>query len=332
VIVMTGSVWVFTEQWRGRVSEIAFEALALGREVADALGVSLEAVLLGHNVKELAGALGKADSVLYVDHPLLAEPLAGPCADALARLMRDRAPVAILIPLTNVSMGIGTLVAADLRIPCVNFCKDVRVVDGKIEAHCVLYGGKIEATVAAAGTPAVLGIWAGARPPEKGRSVRTPPVEEVAVDLAATSPVRLKRYIEPETGDVDITQQEVLVAVGRGLQSKDNLGLAEELANALGGAVCASRPVIDQGWLPLSRQVGKSGMTVKPKIYVALGISGAPEHIEGMKDSSTIIAVNSDPQAPIFNIAHYGVVGDVLDLIPALTEEVRSRKGVPAHA
>jgi len=131
---------------------------------------------------------------------------------------------------------------------------------------------------------------------------------------------------------VDITQQEVLVAVGRGLQSKDNLALAEELANALGGAVCASRPVIDQGWLPLSRQVGKSGMTVKPKIYVALGISGAPEHIEGMKDSSTIIAVNSDPQAPIFNIAHYGVVGDVLDLIPVLTEEVRSRKGVPAHA
>jgi len=329
---MTGSVWVLAEQWRGRVSEIAFEALALGREVADGLGVPLEAVLLGHNIKDLAGELGKADKVLYVDHPLLAEPLAGPCAEALARLTKDRAPTAMLIPLTNVSMGIGTLVAADLGIPCINFCKDLRAVEGRIEAHCVLYGGKIEATVAAARTPAVLGIWAGARPPEKGRADRRPPVEEVAVDLAAATPVRLKRYIEPEAGDVDITQQEVLVAVGRGLQSKDNLGLAEELAKALGGAVCASRPVIDQGWLPLSRQVGKSGMTVKPKIYVALGISGAPEHIEGMKDSATIIAVNSDPQAPIFNVAHYGVVGDVLDLIPALTEEVRSRKGVAVHA
>lgn len=329
---MSGSVWVFAEQWRGQVSEVAFEALALGREVADGLGAPLEAVLLGHNLKELAGVLGKADAVLYADHPLLAEPLAGPCAEALVQMVKERAPAAILIPLTNVSMGIGTLVAADLRIPCINFCKDVRVVDGKIEAHCVMYGGKIEATVAAASTPAVLGLWPGARPPEKGRAERTPAVVEVAVELAETSPVRLKRYIEPEAGDVDITQQEVLVAVGRGLQSKDNLGLAQELADALGGAVCASRPVIDQGWLPLTRQVGKSGMTVKPKIYVALGISGAPEHIEGMKDSAVIVAVNSDPQAPIFNVAHYGVVGDVLDLIPALTEEVRSRKGVPSHA
>ena len=328
---MPGNVWVFAEQWRGQISEIAFEALALGRELADGLGVPLEAVLFGHNVKALAGELGRADKVLYADHPTLTEPLTGSCAEALALLMKDRSPAAVLIPLTNVSMGIGTLVATDLRIPCINFCKDLRVVDGKIEAHCVLYGGKIEATVAAARAPVVLGIWAGARPPEKGRATGTPPVEEVSIDLAV-SPVRLKRYIEPETGDVDIRQQEVLVAVGRGLQSKDNLGIAEGLAAALGGAVCASRPVIDQGWLPLSRQVGKSGMTVKPKVYLALGISGAPEHVEGMKDSSLIIAVNSDPQAPIFNVAHYGVVGDVLDVAPALAEEVRARKGVLAHA
>jgi electron transfer flavoprotein alpha subunit len=144
--------------------------------------------------------------------------------------------------------------------------------------------------------------------------------------------VRLKRYIDPEPGDVDLTKQDVLVAVGRGIQSRDNVGLAEELAEALGGAVCGSRPVIDQGWLPLSRQVGKSGLTVKPRLYVALGISGAPEHIEGMKDSATIVAVNSDPHAPIFNVAHYGIVGDVLETLPALTAAVDARKAAKPHA
>ena len=116
--------------------------------------------------------------------------------------------------------------------------------------------------------------------------------------------------ILPEAGDVDITQQEVLVAVGRGIQQQDNLEVAEELAAALGGAVAASRPIVDQGWLPATRQVGKSGMTVKPKCLISLGISGAPEHVEGMKDAELIIAVNTDPNAPIFDVADYGVVAD----------------------
>ncbi len=126
---------------------------------------------------------------------------------------------------------------------------------------------------------------------------------------------------------MDITQQDLLVAVGRGIQQKDNLELAEELAQALGGAVCASRPVVDQGWLPPTRQVGKSGMTVKPKLYLALGISGAPEHQEGMKGAEVIIAVNTDPKAPIFDIAHFGAELDVLDLLPALTEAIQAKKG-----
>ena len=139
--------------------------------------------------------------------------------------------------------------------------------------------------------------------------------------------VRFEEWILPEAGDVDITQQDVLVAVGRGIQQKDNVELAEELAQALGGAVCASRPVVDQGWLPATRQVGKSGMTVKPKLYLALGISGAPEHLEGMKGADLIIAVNTDPKAPIFDVAHYGAEVDVLDLLPALVEAVEAKKG-----
>jgi electron transfer flavoprotein alpha subunit len=126
---------------------------------------------------------------------------------------------------------------------------------------------------------------------------------------------------------VDITRIPVLISIGRGIQNRDNLPQAEELAELLGGTVCGSRPVIDQGWLPRTRQVGKSGMTVKPKFYLALGISGAPEHVEGMRGSEMIVAINTDPRAPIFGVAHYGAVADLFEVLPALTEEVKKRQG-----
>jgi len=323
---MTGEIWVLTEQWRGRVSEITYENLALGRELADALGTPLVAILLGSNAKDLAATLGKADRVLYVDHPLLEDAVPQVLAEVLAGLAKEQMPRAVLVPLTNVGLGVGSFTAARLQAPAVNFCKDVRVHEGRLEASCVMYGGKIESTVALLGSPAVLGMWPGARPAENGRAAASPAVEEIQVVPREAPPVRLKKYIEPETGDVDLTRQDVLVAVGRGIQARENIELAEELAQALGGAVCASRPVIDQGWLPLSRQVGKSGLTVKPKLYVALGISGAPEHVEGMKNSGLIVAVNTDPQAPIFNVAHYGIVGDALDWLPAFTAAIPRRK------
>ncbi|MCC6858796.1 MAG: electron transfer flavoprotein subunit alpha/FixB family protein [Bryobacterales bacterium] len=324
---MNGNIWVVAEQWKGQISEITYEVMALGRELADGLGARLEAVLLGHNARSLAAGLGKADLVLYADHESLAEPNIEALMSALVQLMRERKPRAVLVPLTNVSMGLSTLVAAELELPVVNFCKDAKVVDGAVQATCVLYGGKIEATVATAGDSAILAVWPGARQADQGRSGASPAVEEVALELPAGLCIKLKRYLEPEMGEVDITQQQVLVAVGRGIQSKDNLEMAEELAEALGGAVCGSRPVIDQGWLPLSRQVGKSGMQVKPRLYLALGISGAPEHLEGMRGSDLIVAVNTDPAAPIFNEAHYGVVADALDLMPALAEKVKAAKG-----
>ena len=328
---MTGNVWVMAEQWRGQLSEITYETLALGREVADGLGVPLTAVLAGSGIKELAQTLGCADSVLYVDHPLLAEPIPELCAEALAKLMQARKPCALLVPLTNVSLGIGALVSIRLGNTALNSCQDIKIVDGKLQGICVMYGGKIEAVVAPPGELAILGVGPGARPADKGRSERSPSIEEATVTLE-DSRVRLKKYIDPEAGDVDLTRQDVLVAVGRGIQSRDNIALAEELAKALGGAVAGSRPVIDQGWLPLSRQIGKSGLAVKPKLYVALGISGAPEHIEGMKDSGLIIAVNSDAGAPIFNVADYGIVGDVLETLPALTAAIEARKTASHHA
>jgi electron transfer flavoprotein alpha subunit len=329
---MPGNVWILAEQWRGELSGITFEALALGRELADGLGVALEAVLLGHQVQALAGDLGAADTVLYVDHPLLAEPAPGTWAEALRQLVSLRQPRAVLMPLTNVSLGVGSLLGAQLRAPIINFCKDLQVVNGEIRARSVLYGGKIEASVALEGSPVIAGLWPGCRPHEKGQSTRSPALELIDVTLPERAPVRLKRYLAPEPGDVDIKREDVLVAVGRGIQSQENLAEAESLAKALGGVVCGSRPVIDQGWLPLSRQVGKSGHTVKPKLYIALGVSGAPEHVEGMRDASLIVAVNTDSRAPIFQVAHFGIVADALEVASALAQEVHARKEVPHHA
>ena len=135
--------------------------------------------------------------------------------------------------------------------------------------------------------------------------------------------VRFRQLLEPEAGDVDITAQEILVSVGRGIQSADNIPLVQELADAMGGVLAASRPIVDSKWLPKARQVGKSGVTVKPRFYLALGISGAPEHIEGMKDADLIVAINSDPNAPIFDYAHYGVAGDLFDIVPVLTGKLK---------
>ncbi|MHC4932432.1 MAG: electron transfer flavoprotein subunit alpha/FixB family protein [Planctomycetota bacterium] len=324
---MSGNIWVLAEHWRGNLSEITFELLALGRQVADDLGVPMEAVLLGHEAKGLAAELGVANNVIAVEHPTLENPNPEPCVAALTALAREREPKALLLPMTNVVADLLGLLPARLGAPFANLCKDLRVTDGALEARCVLYGGKMEATVALTGAPALLGILPGVRKADEGRSEAAPAIEDVAVELPADPRVRFEDYIEPEAGDVDIAQQPVLVSVGRGIETEDNIELAEDLARALGGAVCASRPVIDQGWLPLSRQVGKSGAIVKPKLYVAIGISGAPEHVEGMKDADLIVAINTDPQAPIFNAAHVGVVESGADMLEVLNETLHARKG-----
>ncbi|MCS7220350.1 MAG: electron transfer flavoprotein subunit alpha/FixB family protein [Anaerolineae bacterium] len=321
-------VWVLVEHRQQRVADITFELLGLGREVAQALQAPLKAVLLGHQARDLASALGAADAVLYMDHPALTEVTPEAYARALKPLLQERRPRLMVIGLTNFTLGLGPYLACELQWPFVNFCKGMHVEDGSVVITCLLYGGKMEAEVELPAEPGLIGVMPGASPADKGRDERFPLVEEVLSPPGLEQQaVQFLRYIQPEAADVDITTQEVLVSVGRGIQNQENIALAEELAQALGGAVCASRPVIDQGWLPLSRQVGKSGMTVKPKLYLALGISGAPEHVEGMKNAGLIIAINTDLRAPIFNVAHYGIVADVLEVLPALIEAIRGKKG-----
>jgi electron transfer flavoprotein alpha subunit len=323
---MSAGILVLVEHLKGAMVDITFEMLGVGRKVAAAQGGQVHAVLLGKNVAALAARLGAADSVLLADEPSLEQPSAEVIVLLLQQLMAQKQASLVLLGGTNACFGLGAQLSARMNMPFVNFCKGARVDGGSLVLTSQLFGGKILSDVRLADAKGIVSVYPGAFPAEAGRSDKTPPVEKVTVPPAGPKVV-FKRYVEPDTSDVDITKQSVLVGVGRGIQSQDNVQLAEELAQSLGGAVCASRPVIDQGWLPLSRQVGKSGMTVKPRLYLAFGISGAPEHWDGMQNSECIISVNTDPKAPIFDGSHYGVVGDAVELIPLLTEKIIARKG-----
>jgi electron transfer flavoprotein alpha subunit len=323
---MASAILVLAEQLRGEICDITYEMLGAGRALASATGAPLYAALLGSEAAPLAGKLGAADKVLVVDNPQLNLAPAGTVAAAVKALLDQTQAGLLLLGCTNVSLGIGSVVAAKSGLPLVNFCRGAKADGGAVVCTSQLFGGKILSDVKLADGRGIVCIYPGAFSPDAGKSEKTPAVEKIEVPVEVPK-VTFKQYLEPETGDVDITKQNVLVGVGRGMQTQDNLQLAEDLAQALGGAVCASRPVIDQGWLPLSRQVGKSGMTVKPRVYLAFGISGAPEHWEGMQNSQCIVAVNTDPKAPIFDGAHYGVVGDALEVLPALTDKIKARKG-----
>jgi electron transfer flavoprotein alpha subunit len=323
---MSAAILVLVEHLKGTVADITFEMLGAARKLAAARQAPVYAVLLGQGVAPLAARLGAANGVLLVENPALAQPSSEAVIGVLKQIVEQKQASLVLVGGTNVSFGLGTRLAVRTQLPFVNFCKDARAEGDTVVLACQLFGGKILSDVMLADGKGIVSVIPGAFPAEAGKSDQTPPVETLAVTVEA-SKVTFKQFIEPDAGDVDITKQNALVAVGRGIQTQDNVHLAEELAQILGGAVCASRPVIDQGWLPLSRQVGKSGMTVKPRLYLAFGISGAPEHWDGMQNSECIISVNTDPKAPIFDGSHFGVVGDAVELLPLLAEKIKARKG-----
>jgi len=320
---MSGEIFVLAEQLQGRLTEATFEAIAAARSLAAALGSEVVAVLPGAANAGLAAELGAADRVLHLADPRLDAYSPDAYESALRAVLADRLPRLILVPNTTVGMDLAAGLAGLLDLPLAAYCLSLGVEGTAIVAKCQVYGGKIIATVAFADR-GVVALVPGSFAAAEGRKTGQSQIETIGPSDATTLRVRLVDYAVAETADVDITKQPVLVSVGRGIGGPENLELAEGLATALGGVVSASRPVTDSGWLPKSRQVGKSGLTVKPKLYLALGISGAPEHLQGMKDSELIIAVNTDPAAPIFGVAHYGIVGDVLDVAPALTERLAS--------
>ncbi len=320
---MARDVAFFVEHLKGQVADISFELAGRARALAGETGGRSVAIVVGEGARALAGQVA-CDVAVCVDTPEVARynPLA--YAGAVAAVARAREPFALLFGNTSQGLDLAPAVAAALERPLLAYCREVRVEGEKVVGVSQVYGGKVMVE-AEAPAGAVVTLMAGAYPADAGRGAPGA-VEEAAAAVDAAR-VRFKALIEPEAADVDITKQDVLVSIGRGIQSQDNIQLAVELAEALGGAVSASRPIIDAGWLPKARQVGKSGQTVKPKAYLAFGISGAPEHLEGMRDAGLIIAVNTDPKAPIFDVAHYGVVADLFDIMPALTEKVKAAAG-----
>jgi electron transfer flavoprotein alpha subunit len=324
---MSRDVAVVVEHLEGRIPDIVFELLGRGRELARVSGGRLEAYLVGQGVAPLAAALGAADAVVLSEAEALAHYTPEAHVRVLAELCRTRQPRVTLIPSSTMGLDVAAGLSGRLDWPLCAYATDVRLEDGRLVVTSQIYAGKLLAEAEVEAPHALVSVLAGASPEAAGRVGGSPAVETVPPPPLGELRTRFRRLIRPEPGDVDITRQPVLVSVGRGIQSRDNLPLVEELAAALGAALSASRPIVDQGWLPKTRQVGKSGMSVRPKLYVAVGISGAPEHLEGMRGAELVVAINSDPGAPIFGVAHYGVVGDLFEILPVLTERIRAAGG-----
>lgn len=316
-------ILVVAETNRGQVGDMSLEMLGAARQIAAGTGGKVVVVLLSADGSAYAEALSAADRILLVNDPLLAGFSPQPYLAVLESIVKREGPRAVLIGSTSVGLDLGPLLGAKLDLPVINGCRSVSVEGGTLKVTASFYGGKLLADVAVAAAPAILLVAPGAFRPMEQRGAAQVEAQGSPAPLVA-GPVVFEEMILPDATDVDITQQDVLVAVGRGIGQQDNMEVAEQLAQSLHGALAASRPIVDQGWLPMTRQVGKSGMTVKPKCFIALGISGAPEHVEGMKDSGLIIAVNTDSNAPIFAVAHYGVVADLLDVATALTDAIKA--------
>jgi electron transfer flavoprotein alpha subunit len=317
-------VFVLTETAGDALAEITLELLGAARAMADATGGEVIALALGPAAAAQSDAMKGADRVIAVNDPALDQYAPAESLAVLESLIKENTPRAVLIGSTSSGIDLAPALASRLGSPIVSGCVKVNVVDGALTATTSFCAGKMLADVEIPGSPAVLVMLPGACAAAERDGA---PQVEMRDNPAPVAEKRVvfEQMIYPEAGDVDITKEEVLIGIGRGIEQEDNMEVVEELARSLGGQLCASRPIVDQGWLPTTRQVGKSGMTVKPKCYFALGMSGAPEHVEGMKDSHVIIAVNTDASAPIFEIAHYGVVADLLDLVPAITEAIREK-------
>lgn len=319
---MSNSIFVIAEHIQGKFDDITFELLGKGKELATELGGELVAVLAGHNVKSMAGELGAASKVISIESPQLENFSPEAYVKAINALIAANKPKLVMTGYTSIGMELSPAISVANNMPLLSFVSGIKVTGGSISATSQLYGGKMNVESQLDGDNLVVSVLPGMFSADAGKQSGSPAVEDFAAPDLNNLSVTFKKLIQPEGGDVDITAQEILVSIGRGIQSDENIPLANDLATKLGGAVSCSRPLVDSKWLPKSRQVGKSGLKVKPKLYLAFGISGAPEHIEGMKDAGLIVAVNSDPKAPIFDYAHYGVVGDVLDIIPALTSKL----------
>ncbi len=321
-------LFVLAEHRRGEIRDVTFEMLTKGRELSRKIDADLTAVLLGHNVKEFAKRLADhAKKVLTVDDARLENFTSEEYQKVLSHLICRRKPLLTLIGHTSFGMDLAPSLATELNLPLATDCVNVDFEEKKPSVVRQVYGGKVNVKAALRTSESYIVTIRPATfevqevEPLGGQIIETSsPLKE---DIPLT---KFVEYYEPPAGEVDITTAEVLVSIGRGIKDCENLSIVEKLAEALGGALACSRPIVDKGWLPSDRQVGTSGKTVKPKLYLAVGISGAFQHVSGMKNSDFIIAVNKDSKAPIFRAADFGVIEDLFKFVPALTNKILEEK------
>jgi len=320
---MAQGILAITEQVDGTFKNISFEVISTGKKLSETTDGPLTAAVLGAGVEAMASQAAEygADRILVVDDEGLKDGLADACIQAVAQLVAVSDPALVLIGATSLGKDIAARLSARLNAPLAMDCVDVRADGDRMVATRPMYGGKVLADVSLNGSPAIVAIR-----PRAMEAVAAPgagQVEKVAVNLDGTSLSLVEKHME--TGKVELTEADVVVTGGRGMGG-DDFAVVEALAKALGGAVGASRSAVDEGWRPVSDQVGQTGKVVAPNLYIACGVSGAIQHLAGMASSRVVVAINKDPEAPIFSKCDFGVVGDLFEVIPALTAEIEKLK------
>ncbi len=334
-----GEVWVFAEQEDGALHDVALELCGKARELADRLGVKTGAILPGSGVQPLADRLiaHGADKVYVVDDQKLSHYQTGPYADVLCRLIEKHRPQIVVCGATAIGRDLAPRVASTLRAGLTADCTDLRIEDvtdpkTKTEHKNLLlqirpaFGGNIVATIVNFDQwPQMATVREGVMPLRDPDASRTGEVieEQIAIDEAALAVKLIERHLEERK--INLKGARVIVAGGGGIGSKDNFRLIHDLAGAVGGAVGASRAAVDGGLIGHEHQIGQTGTTVRPALYIAVGISGAIQHRSGMEESAKIVAINTDADAPIFSVAHYGIVGDFKQIIPMMIKAIRQK-------
>ncbi|MDQ1524791.1 MAG: electron transfer flavoprotein alpha subunit [Pyrinomonadaceae bacterium] len=326
---MPNGILVFAEHRGGAFNKTSFEAVAAAQQLGASLGQPVSAVVLGTDAA-LASQVAayKLDKVVSVENPKLADYTPDGYADAMERAVRALDPQFVIMPHTYLVRDYAPKLAARFGKDLISDCVRASVADGAVTFSRRIFQGKIDADVVANGEPPVFATFqSGAyRADQAERGGEAAAVESLPVEVGEVRMQPEEPFQEVKQA-VDLTKADTIIAIGRGIKGQEHIALAQQLADLLGGEIAASRPICDAGWLPIDRQIGSSGQTVTPKLYIALGISGAIQHLVGMKNASTIVAVNKDPEAPIFDIADYGIVGDLFEVIPVLTEEIKKLKG-----
>ena len=324
-------VWVFAEQRDGELQKVSLELLGEGRKIADKLGVKLTALLIGDNIKRLADNLGRhgADEVLVVENELLKHYTTDGYTKVICDLANERKPGILFIGATFIGRDLGPRVAARLSTGLTADCTvlDVEVENGDLLATRPAFGGNLMATIACPDHRPQMatvrpGVFSKLQDTDREFKVEVVDVALEAKDIRTT----IVEVVKEAKEIVDISEANFIVAGGRGVGSKENFKMLEELAEALGGTVAGSRAAVENGWLERDYQVGQTGKTVRPNIYIACGISGAIQHVAGMQDSDLIIAINKDETAPIMATADYAIVGDLFKVIPEMTAQVKALK------